>query len=84
MTTWLSTHYPATIVKDRYCGTYYGGEWFAFPLFPSDVPKEIFACDIIACDYLCYYQEPFGIGGTPDEALENLINSINNHVQEGM
>lgn len=41
MNFWLETHYPTTIVRDRYNGTYSGAEWLAFPLDYWNVPDEV-------------------------------------------
>lgn len=40
--------YPLTITKDRYMGTYSGGEWTAWNCDADDVPAEI-ACDDVTC-----------------------------------
>lgn len=40
--------YPLTITKDRYTGTYSGGEWTAWNCDADEVPEEI-ACDDVTC-----------------------------------
>jgi hypothetical protein len=40
--------YPLTITKDRYMGTYSGGEWTAWNCDADEVPEEI-ACDDVTC-----------------------------------
>lgn len=40
--------YPLTICKDRYTGTYSGGEWTAWNCDPDDVPVDI-CLDDVAC-----------------------------------
>lgn len=67
--------YPCTIIKDRYNGTYSGGPWLAFNLYPEDIPKEIGAGDTEEMNYFWREFLPvvIGLGLTPNAALEDLI-----------
>jgi hypothetical protein len=64
--------YPVTIVMDRYSGTYSGGAWIAWPLYPEDVPGEPKADDGTAIVLSGERKRPCGRGSTPNEALANL------------
>ena len=65
--------YPLTITADRYGGAYSGGNFIAWNLEPSEVPKEPFEDDVGCAMFwdsdkavLC------GKGDTPEEAVANL------------
>lgn len=70
------TLYPLTVVKDRYTGTYSGGEFTAWALEPEDVPPEIWYDDVPCMNF--WWNRPddddviAGRGKTPEEAIENL------------
>lgn len=74
--TWVKNKYPITVVADRYGGLYTEGEWLAFPLRPEDVPRQSNGSDIAQLDFLESYHEPYGIGPTPDVAVNQLTQSI--------
>lgn len=69
--------YPLTIVWDRYGGTYSGGEFIAWNLYPSDVPEEQFFGDIECWKFWLEEAKEFsgkyGKGATPEEAIRDLI-----------
>ena len=75
--------YPLTIVSDRYCGVYSGGNFTAWNLEPCDVPEEIYSGDMTCMDFwngvdgdVLYGKIRSdivcGIGNTPEEAVANL------------
>lgn len=43
--------YPLTITKDRYRGTYSGGEWTAWNCNADAVPSDISQDDVTCCDF---------------------------------
>lgn len=74
--------YPITIISDRYSGTYSGGEWTAWALYPENLPDGIIDGDVeCACAWVNLKEDrkhgkiAFGIGNTPDEALRDLVRS---------
>lgn len=70
---WLEDYYPATILLDRYSGTYSGGLYVAFPLAYYDIPTDGPEGDDGEC--MLFWQEnkiPYGVGNTPDNAFNNL------------
>lgn len=69
---WIKNKYPITVVADRYGGLYTEGEWLAFPLRPEDVPRQSNGSDMAQLDFLESYHEPYGIGATPDAAVNRL------------
>lgn len=78
MSYWLERHYPATIVNDRYSGTYSGGEWLAFPLDYWNVPDEVDGGDIECMLFWDTYDGVVGKGNTPQGAMEDLIRKMGN------
>ncbi len=64
--------YPATIVTDRYGGTYSGGTYTAWNLDPDEIPPEINESDIPCMEFWEENKIPVGLGATPDEALRDL------------
>lgn len=62
--------YPCVIFADRYGGIYSGGKWVA--LYRKDIPKQCFGDDGTNLTFWADYNEPYGIGDSPNEALENL------------
>jgi hypothetical protein len=68
--TYHSPHWPCTIVRDRYSGSYSGALWLAFPLEeqPGGVSGGDGACD----EFWRTYDEPVGKGRTPEDALKDL------------
>lgn len=73
---WLESHYPTTIVRDRYNGTYSGGEWLAFPLDYWDVPGEVDGGDPECMMFWEHYDGIVGRGATYQEAMEDLIKQM--------
>lgn len=73
MNYWLYTHYPTTIVNDRYSGTYSGAEWLAFPLDYWNVPEEVDGGDSECMMFWEDYDGVVGKGNTPELAMANLV-----------
>lgn len=72
-TWWLEHMYPCTIVKDRYTGSYSGGEWTCWPRYIEEIPDEIEAGDIPCMEFWrnCDTSK-IGIGDSPDAAVNDL------------
>ena len=67
--------YPATIVADRYDGTYSGAKWIAFQFDSENVPEQIGGDDTDEIDFWERHNPeffPIGKGSTPDLALSDL------------
>jgi hypothetical protein len=73
MNYWLYTHYPTTIVNDRYSGAYSGAEWLAFPLDYWNVPDEVDGGDSECMMFWEDYDGVVGKGSTPELAMANLV-----------
>ena len=73
---WIRIQYPVTIVSDRYYGCYSGANWLAFPLYVEEIPEEVGGGDMEEMCFWDNYKEPVGKGGTPDTALKDLIQKI--------
>lgn len=69
--------WPVVVFQDRYRGTYTGGEWLAVPSADGFDPEATVWADDEACfDWAARATGPdghVGVGGTPDEALEDLV-----------
>ena len=72
----ISDIYPLTVVSDRYTGTYSGGEYTAWNLYPEDIPKAIFSDDDTCCDYFRTTRDIYGRGDTPNEAAIDLSKQL--------
>ena len=70
--------YPLTTVRDRYCGSYSGGNFLAFNLESPKVPKEIFGDDLTAMDFWSHYKGVVGLGGSPESAMNDLVKKLKN------
>lgn len=69
--------YPVTIVLDRYGGAYNGGyKWTAWNLDFEEVPEEINSNDVKAMNYWYEPTHYAGLGQTPQEALNSLMEQI--------
>ena len=72
--------YPLTIICDRYCGTYSGGEYLAFNLDFDEIPRAV-SGDDVSCMGFWYTKEAedyiVGKGSCIDEALDNLVELLN-------
>ena len=79
---YLVDMYPLTITKDRYSGTYSGGEWLAFPLEASGVPEEIDGDDIECMTFWDEYKGIVGKGGSMEEAIQSLRDNIEKTLDE--
>lgn len=73
MNFWLESHYPTTIICDRYGGTYSGARWLAFPLDYWNIPDGVEGGDPDCMDFWDNYNGIVGKGSTPQEAMDNLI-----------
>ena len=71
----LGAYYPVSVHRDRYSGTYSGGEWIAFAMISP--PPEIFDNDVACAKAWGRLKSEtpnkFGVGNTPDEAVINLV-----------
>ena len=65
--------YPLTVVADRYRGCYSGGKWTAWNMDPDSNPYGPLGDDTSCLEFWSLdHTFPVGIGGTPDEAVQNL------------
>jgi hypothetical protein len=82
--------YPLTIIADRYSGTYSGGKFTAWNVFPQNIPDDVESEDVecmMFWDKKEYqhltndFNEPVfvGFGETPDKALLDLYIKIKQH-----
>ena len=69
--------YPLTVFKDRYTGTYSGGEYVAFNLDPYEVPREVQGEDTECFIFWSRNTIPVGVGNTIDEAISKLKLEVN-------
>lgn len=67
--------YPLTIFHTRYNGGYEGGLYVALNVRYEEVPMSLTGDDVECVEAFATLGEemPFGRGGTPDEALNNLL-----------
>jgi hypothetical protein len=66
--------YPCTITPTRYSGTYEGGRWAAFRLYPEKLPPAAFAGDLEATAWWAGVEAPWvGVGETPLGAFRDLV-----------
>jgi uncharacterized protein (DUF433 family) len=69
--------YPLTICASRYRGVYEGARYVAFPLDPDTIGSTDYASEDIECAQFWADSDrarlPFGRGGSPDEALADLL-----------
>lgn len=67
--------YPITLIKTRYQGTYEGGKWAAFNLYPEDIPLAATGSDNCCAEW--WYEkgkEKFvAVGATEQVALIKLL-----------
>lgn len=70
----VSSHgqYPLTIISTRYSGTYEGGRWAAFPLYPEELPPEATGDDLDCMDWWSSPTVAVGVALTPDRAVAAL------------
>ena len=64
--------YPLTVVSDRYNGTYSGGKYTAWALYPEDIPGAVFSDDNTCWNYFRTTRDIYGRGDTPNEAIIDL------------
>jgi hypothetical protein len=70
---WLEEHYPTTIVRDRYSGLFSGGKYVAFPSSFDELDPAIGGDDGDCAAYWAEAdQSPYGVGETPQEAVQHL------------
>lgn len=78
--------YPATIVCDRYNGTYSRGKYLAFNLDPEEVPWQVGAGDMDESEFWGIdgrgNRTLIGKGDTPHAALIDLAEKLGAHEQE--
>lgn len=73
--------YPLTIIQDRYCGLFSGGNYIAFNCKPGDIPEEIFGEDEAAEDTWANLKDSIvGVGDTVEEAIGDLCCKLNRKV----
>lgn len=66
-------HYPCTVVRSRYGGTYEGGEWLAFPVRPSEMPYGWDGGDLQCAEFFGSWDKyPIGRGRFPEDAILDL------------
>lgn len=70
--------YPLTIVRDRYNGTYSGGYFTAWNLYPWGIPEKVFGDDNSCWSYFRSTHDIYGRGSTPDEAVIDLKRRLKN------
>ena len=73
---WLESHYPLTIVSDRYSGTYSDGDYTAWPLLFYQVPQEIEGSDTVCAEYWWSKDNDtslVGRGETIQLAMDDLV-----------
>ena len=69
--------YPLVIICDRYTGAYSGGKYTAWNKYLEYIPDEIEADDTTCSYYWNGCKEIVGKGDTPNEALTDLYNKLN-------
>lgn len=75
--------YPLTVVKDRYNGTYSGGKYTAWKLYPWGIPEAVFGDDNSCWNYFRSTHDIYGRGDTPDEAVIDLKRRLDKLVESG-
>lgn len=60
------------IHSSRYSGVYEGGEWFATYIGDA-FPEDSIGSDIECATFFAKFMDIIGVGNTPNEALDNLI-----------
>lgn len=68
--------YPLVIVKDRYTGVYSDGVYTAWNLYLEEIPQDIEANDVLCCNFWDSYNGVVGLGGTPNDAVNDLQRKI--------
>jgi hypothetical protein len=79
----LDDAYPLCVIKDRYGGTYSGGEYTAWCCGVGYIPDGVFEDDITCGSTWGGLKEArkkgeaaYGIGETPDDALRDLAKAM--------
>ncbi len=80
MSSYYTDIYPLTVVSDRYGGTYSGGDFTAWNMYPDEVPYEISSDDCTCLEKWTELRsgdgterrELFGVGNTPNDAVLDL------------
>lgn len=87
----LDRAYPLCVIKDRYGGTYSGGEYTAWCCGVGYIPEGVFEDDVTCGSTWGRLKEArkkgdaaYGIGETPDDALRDLAKAMirNSKIQE--
>lgn len=68
----LNYGWRIVIHTSRYSGAYEGGAWFAMFLDDS-FPEDAIGDDVECATYFGDYIDIIGVGNTPQDALDNLI-----------
>ena len=74
--------YPLTIVKDRYTGTYSGGEFTAWNLDADEVPAGIYSDDCGCHEFWLTNKIPVGKGQSIREAILDLYVQLKKKKEE--
>lgn len=64
--------YPVTIICDRYNGCYSGGKYTAWNEDYYSLSEDADGSDIPAMNFFYNCPYVYGVGNTPNEALEDL------------
>ena len=73
--------YPLTILRDRYSGSYSGGEYTAWNLYPEDIPDGPFSGDGDCFDFWLENTIPVGVGETPNDAIRSLVLALGDRIE---
>lgn len=73
--------YPLTILRDRYSGSYSGGKYTAWNLYPWDIPDGPFSDDGGCFDFWLESTIPVGVGETPNAAIRSLVLALDDRIE---
>ncbi len=68
--------YRIDIVQTRYGGSYEGGPWTAFSNSRYDPGCEAFGHDLVCAQWWDDHRHEVGLGATPNDALQDLIQKV--------
>lgn len=74
--------YPLVIIKDRYMGTYSGGEYTAWNMYHEEIPEDIDEDDVSCYAFWRSYSGVVGLGKTPDDAIKDLERKLAEVIRE--
>lgn len=81
--------YPLTIISDRYCGAYSGGQFLAWNMDHDTIPDEVKGADIPCMEFWEQFKQDdsisnafkekvfVGKGATTGDAVADLIKQLN-------